>query len=75
MERNNYGLCSALAAVTLHLSGDFLTGVLVHLDAEIYQKDKTDSSQYRLHCTGKCKCVITAVCQYRYEEYAQEVLG
>jgi hypothetical protein len=35
----------ALAAITFHLSGDFLTGVLVHLDAEIYQKDETYSSQ------------------------------
>ena len=75
MECNNYGLCSALAAVTFYLNGNFLTGVLVHLDAEIYQKDETDSSQYGLHCSGKCKCVIASVGKYRYEKYAQKVLG
>lgn len=75
MECNNYGLCSAFAAVTFHLSCDFLTGVLVHLDAKIYQQDETYASEHRLNGAGHGECVIAAVCQDRYKEYAQEVLG
>lgn len=39
----------SFAAVTLYLGHDLLTGVLVHLDAKIYQQNETYASKHRFY--------------------------